>query len=142
MLFTKLDIILKVITFEKIASHTKYEKTNVPRNLHIHIFWLNFDNTNHSFLDSFLLLKETDFWKNVAWGIFMFLSVFHCWLHLFTSLFFHCCCCCTTSATDLRQFIHSFIHYHYFILIKKTLPGLQALKPNNNTKLIIKRNNS
>ena len=29
-----------------------------------------------------------------------------------------------------------------FILIKKTLQGLQALQPNNNTKLIIKRNNS
>ena len=29
-----------------------------------------------------------------------------------------------------------------FILIKKTLQGLQALQPKNNTKLIIKRNNS
>ena len=29
-----------------------------------------------------------------------------------------------------------------FILIKKTLQGLQALQPNNNTKLIIKKNNS
>ena len=27
-----------------------------------------------------------------------------------------------------------------FILIKKTLQGLQALQPNNNTKLIIKNN--
>ena len=30
----------------------------------------------------------------------------------------------------------------FFILIKKTLQGLQALQPNNNTKLIIKKNNS
>ena len=39
------------------------------------------------------------------------------------------------------SFLHSLIQisYHYFILIKKTLQGLQALQPNNNTKLIIKK---
>ena len=37
------------------------------------------------------------------------------------------------------------LSYHiiiFFILIKRTLQGLQALQPNNNTKLMIKKNNS
>ena len=29
---------------------------------------LNFDKENHSFLHALLLLGETDFWKNDAWG--------------------------------------------------------------------------
>ena len=46
-------------------------------------------------------------------------------------------------ATDDRDDFHFFcFHFIYFFLIKKTLQGLQALQPNNNTKLIIKRNNS
>ena len=59
-----IDIIYKAITFEKIANHTKYKKSNVPS--HLHIFWLNFDKANHSFLHPFLLLGETDFRKNAA----------------------------------------------------------------------------
>ena len=31
-------------------------------------FWMNFDKANHSFLHPFLLLEETDFLKNAAWG--------------------------------------------------------------------------
>ena len=40
---------------------------------------------------------------------------------------------------DEKNFFFSF---HLFYSHKKTLQGLQALQPNNNTKLIIKRNNS
>ena len=54
------------ITFEKIASHTKYKKPNVSS--HLHIFWQNFDNANHSFLHFFLLLEEIDFQVNAALG--------------------------------------------------------------------------
>ena len=43
---------------------------------------------------------------------------FHCWLKLFTSLFFHCfsgtssLCCCTVSAADLREcFLLSGVSY-------------------------------
>ena len=54
----------KVITFVKNSNHTKYKKSNVPS--HLHIFWLNFDKANHSFLHLFLLLRETDFRKNAA----------------------------------------------------------------------------
>ena len=56
----------KAITFGKMANHGKYRKPNVPS--HLHIFWLNFDKANHSFLRSFLLLGETDFRKNAAWS--------------------------------------------------------------------------
>ena len=64
-----IDTIYKTVkpsTFEKIANHTNYKKPNVS--IHLHIFKLNFDKANHSFLQSFLLLGETDFRKNVAWG--------------------------------------------------------------------------
>ena len=54
----------KAITFEKIPNHSKHKKPNVP--FHIHIFWLNFDKTNHSILHSFLLFGETNFRKNAA----------------------------------------------------------------------------
>ena len=57
---------VKAITFEKIANHTKYKKPNVSR--HLHIFRLNFGEANHSFLHPFLLLRETGFPKNAAWG--------------------------------------------------------------------------
>ena len=56
----------KAITFRKIANNTKYKKPNVPS--HFHIFWVNFDKENHSFLYPFLLLEETDFQKNSAWN--------------------------------------------------------------------------
>ena len=48
----------------------------------------------------------------------------------------------TTSGISIISF-KSFLFFSVslFILIKKTLQGLQALQPNNNTKLIIKRNN-
>ena len=47
----------KAITFQK--SHLQS---------HFHIFWLNFDKTNHNFLHFFLLLGEIDFRKNASWG--------------------------------------------------------------------------
>ena len=40
------------------------------------------------------------------------------------------------------QILFFFFFVSLFILIKKTLHGLQALQPNNNTKLLIKKNNS
>ena len=54
----------QIIQNHTIANHTKYKKPNVPS----HIFWLNFDKANYSFLHSFLVLGETDFRKNAAWG--------------------------------------------------------------------------
>ena len=56
----------KTITFEKIANDTKYKKPNVPS--HLHIFRLDFDKANHSFIHPFLLLREINFRKNAAWG--------------------------------------------------------------------------
>ena len=55
----------KSITIEKISNHTKYKNTNVPS--HLYIFWLTFDKANHTFLNPFLLLGETNFRKNAAW---------------------------------------------------------------------------
>ena len=49
----------KTITIEQIANYTKYKKPNVPS--HLHIFWLNFDKANHSFLYPFLLLGKQIF---------------------------------------------------------------------------------
>ena len=54
------------ITFEKIASHTKYEEPNVQS--HLHFSLLNFDKVNHRFLHPFLLLGKTESRKNVLWG--------------------------------------------------------------------------
>ena len=53
----------KAITFEKIANHTKYEKPNVPS--HLHIFWLNFNKANYSFLHLFLLFGKQIFERMV-----------------------------------------------------------------------------
>ena len=55
----------KAIEFEKIASHTKYKKSNVPS--HLHIFSMNFDKANRSFIHPFLLFGKTDFQKNAVW---------------------------------------------------------------------------
>ena len=55
----------KAITLEKVASHTKYQKSNVPS--YLNIFWVNFDKANHSFLHAVLLCGETIF-LNAAWG--------------------------------------------------------------------------
>ena len=44
---------------------------------------------------------------------------------------------------ESANLFHHFFSSLFFIYShKKTLQGLQALQPNNNTKLIIKRNNS
>ena len=53
-------IVAKAITFEKIEIVPNGNKTNVPS--HLHIFWLNFDIANHSFLPP-VLPGETDFQK-------------------------------------------------------------------------------
>ena len=47
----------------------------------------------------------------------------------------------STNKIKVVRFFISF-SFHLFYSHKKTLQGLQALQPNNNTKLIIKRNNS
>ena len=62
-----IDIIYKTVKsslLKKNANHTKYKKSNVAS--HLHIFWLNFDKVNHSFLHPFLLLGEKDFRNNVG----------------------------------------------------------------------------
>ena len=63
-----IDIIYKAVkpSLLKKLQTTKYKKPYVPS--HLHIFRLNFDKANHSFLYPFLLLRETDFQKNNAWG--------------------------------------------------------------------------
>ena len=43
----------KVITFRKITNHRRHKQTNVRS--HLHVFWLNFDEANHSFLHPFRL---------------------------------------------------------------------------------------
>ena len=58
-----LDIIYKTA---KKANYTKYKSPNVPN--HLHIFWLNSDKANRSFLHPFLLLGETDFQKKCCQG--------------------------------------------------------------------------
>ena len=50
----------KAITFRKITNNTKY----------LHIFLLNFDKANYSFLHPFLLLGKTDFQK-ILLGVFI-----------------------------------------------------------------------
>ena len=55
----------KAITFRKITNHTKYKLTDVPS--HLHIFWLNFDKENHSFLHPFRL-GGNRFSKNSTWS--------------------------------------------------------------------------
>ena len=49
----------KAITFAKIADHTKYKKPNVLS--HHHIFWMNSDKADNSFLYPFLLLGKQIF---------------------------------------------------------------------------------
>ena len=55
----------KTIAFAKITNDTKKIQPNVRS--HLHVFWLNFDEVNHSFLHSFLLFGEPDFPKKSAW---------------------------------------------------------------------------
>ena len=57
----------KAIPFKKIGKHAKYKELNVPS--HLHIFWLNFEQANHSFLHPFLLLGEVDFQKKLPGGM-------------------------------------------------------------------------
>ena len=60
----------KAITFEKIANHTKYEKPNVPS--HLHIFWLNFNKANYSFLHFFPLFGNQIFERMVPGAMSIF----------------------------------------------------------------------
>ena len=62
------DIIYKTVkpSHLKHCKPHKIKKPNVPS--HFHIFSLNLDKANHSFLHPFLLLRETDFRKNGGCG--------------------------------------------------------------------------
>ena len=55
----------KCITFRKITNHTRYKQTNIPS--HLHIFWVNFNKENHSFLHPFRL-GGNRFPKNSTWS--------------------------------------------------------------------------
>ena len=65
-----IDIIYKTVKPSHLKNHIKYHTKYTKRNVqsHLHIFGLNFDKANHSFLQPILLLREIDFRKNAAWG--------------------------------------------------------------------------